>query len=428
MKSTMHRCSVITGQTTASQRVSQPGKVVVNNRPGSIAQRQLQERITTALSQPKQLKKAGLAVAQRVVYKGTDYNAKEKQKEFVTEAKSNLQALSVPVDKQAEGLLVKLSKSALQISTVEDLKQLHDTWYESNTVVRTDARDSLKLDDIIACLDETLPTSLPAALAALLAANDVAKEELEQIKQTATTKLSEFVRNVTAIDAKKHNINLQEHTNLVKDAAQNFITSDKKDNKKLNDIKKKLSIVKGSAEKAIRDLQEQGQVNFVKGVVGYRYSQRPEGNTLPFTKLYIGQIEDTQAAKEASSSKGKEKTRGILYASPWSRGVNNSFMKGGIALGRVFKLKTTIPENLVGFLQNGDIDGFKAAVKDQQDKKYYPFWHSLRNDFTIFTNEIEMLVKRGYVLHTFSRKKGGNQQLMALASDKQELETYYTAT
>jgi hypothetical protein len=132
-------------------------------------------------------------------------------------------------------------------------------------------------------------------------------------------------------------------------------------------------------------------------------------STMKQKKQYLGEIATTGKLRE----KG-DKGRGILWASPWSPGVNTAFLEGGAEGENVFKLKTPIPDDLKGFLSDGRITEFKAAVKDKTTAKYYPFWNSLEDParFTIYTNELEYLIGKGYRLHEFPTTKGGTQQIM----------------
>lgn len=139
-------------------------------------------------------------------------------------------------------------------------------------------------------------------------------------------------------------------------------------------------------------------------------------------KQYLGEIATTGELR----TKG-EKGRGILWASPWSPGVNTAFLEGGVSTGNVFKLKTAIPKDLEALLKEGKIDEFKAAVKGHTEKEYYPFWNSLEKPgrFTIYTDELAYLIGKGYRLHEFKRKSGEPQQLMVAPGQLSEVESAY---
>jgi hypothetical protein len=127
-------------------------------------------------------------------------------------------------------------------------------------------------------------------------------------------------------------------------------------------------------------------------------------------KLYLGEIETTKALRSVG-----QKGKGVLWASPWSPGVNKAFLEGGVASGSVYKLKTALPPQLKLLAQSGDGARFKDAVKNKTTKDFWPFWNSLENPprFTIYTEELVYLMEKGYKLHEFKRKGGkGDQQIM----------------
>lgn len=127
-------------------------------------------------------------------------------------------------------------------------------------------------------------------------------------------------------------------------------------------------------------------------------------------KQYLGEIATTEKIKNTKINKAK----GVLWASPWSPGVNDAFLEGGTSNENVFKLRTAIPDDLKGFLKDGRMTEFKAAVKDKTDRKFYPFWNSLEvpGRFTIYTEELAFLLNKGYRLHEVRRKGGDLQQMM----------------
>jgi hypothetical protein len=141
-------------------------------------------------------------------------------------------------------------------------------------------------------------------------------------------------------------------------------------------------------------------------------------------KLYLGEIATTSELRKKGA-----KGRGVLWASPWSPGVNAAFLEGGVAGGSVYKLKTPLPEQLKQLAKNGDGVGFKAAVKDQTSSAFWPFWNSLEDPqrFTIYTEELVYLITKGYKLHEFKRKGNkGNQQIMLTSAQLDEVSDSYS--
>jgi hypothetical protein len=140
-------------------------------------------------------------------------------------------------------------------------------------------------------------------------------------------------------------------------------------------------------------------------------------------KQYLGEIATTEKIKDAGGVKAER----VLWASPWSPGVNAAFLEGGTSNSNVFKLRTPIPDDLKNFLKTGDMVGFKAAVKDKTDSKFYPFWNSLEvpGRFTIYTDEIAYLLNKGYRLYEVRRKGGALQQMMVAPGKLDEVKLAY---
>jgi len=141
-------------------------------------------------------------------------------------------------------------------------------------------------------------------------------------------------------------------------------------------------------------------------------------------KLYLGEIATTSALRNI-----RDKGRGVLWASPWSPGVNTAFLEGGVAAGSVYKLKTPLPAQLKLHAQNGNGAGFKSAVRGKTSSDFWPFWNSLEDPqrFTIYTEELVYLMEKGYRLHEFRRKAGkGDQQIMVTAAQLDEVSASYS--
>ena len=140
-------------------------------------------------------------------------------------------------------------------------------------------------------------------------------------------------------------------------------------------------------------------------------------------KLYLGEIATTEAIFKNVAK--PHKASGVLWASPWSPGVNIAFVEGGAKTGAVYKLKTAIPDNLKQLLVEGKHAEFRAAVHSQGGQGYRPFWQGQHGRFTIYTDELTYLAKKGYRLHEFRRKNGATQQIMVHPNQLDEVTRAY---
>lgn len=167
-----------------------------------------------------------------------------------------------------------------------------------------------------------------------------------------------------------------------------------------------------------RTIRETAKQQFARGLSAHTSAK----STMTEKKQYLGEIATTGALRNTG-----DKGKGVLWASPWSPGVNTAFLEGGAEGNNVFKLKTAIPDDLENFLINGQIAEFRDAVRGKTTSKYYPFWNSLENParFTIYTEELAYLIGKGYRLHKFRRKNGQTQQLMVAPGNLGKVQVAY---
>ena len=151
------------------------------------------------------------------------------------------------------------------------------------------------------------------------------------------------------------------------------------------------------------EIRQSAASHYAKGRAGYVSPKSP----MKTKKFYLGEIATTEPLTRI-----RDKGRGVLWARPWSAGVNKGFLEGGVEAGAVYKLKTAVPDNIKQHLVGGDSAAFKAAVSNQASDPYRPFWHGGAGRFTIYTDELTYLAGKGYRLHEFRRKNGSMQQLM----------------
>ncbi|HEU4433379.1 MAG TPA: hypothetical protein VFR51_08285 [Pyrinomonadaceae bacterium] len=200
-------------------------------------------------------------------------------------------------------------------------------------------------------------------------------------------------------------------------AAARPVRSLKKVTKELADLKEVLASVDDLERQALASVATMKQVKqmietdirqsaagvYEKGKTGY-VSPKSRMTT---RKFYLGEIATTEPLTRI-----RQKGRGVLWARPWSPGVNRGFLEGGVEAGAVYKLKTAVPDGLKQHLVGGDSAAFKAAVSGQASDPFRPFWHGGQGRFTIYTDELSYLAGKGYRLHEFRRKNGSMQQLM----------------
>jgi hypothetical protein len=177
---------------------------------------------------------------------------------------------------------------------------------------------------------------------------------------------------------------------------------------------KRMPLVKSAVEKMIR---ESAAAQYARGGVAHASVK----SSMKRKKLYLGEIATTENIKNSSVSKA----RGVLWAKPWSPGVNTAFLEGGVGAKAVYKLKTAIPDNLKRMVVEGRHADFKDAVRDQAAKAYHPFWQGIEGRFTIYTDELTYLMQKGYRLHEFRKKDGSTQQIMVHSDNLVEVTAAY---
>jgi hypothetical protein len=168
-----------------------------------------------------------------------------------------------------------------------------------------------------------------------------------------------------------------------------------------------------------RQIEEQvrlvGASHYKKGLTGYVTAK----SKMNKKKFYLGEVATTEPLTKT------KKALGVLWAKPWSPGVNVAFLEGGVEAGAVYKLKTAVPDNLKASLVGGNHAAFRAAVDSQASDPYRPFWHGEQKRFTIYTEELTFLVRKGYRLQEFKRKDGSMQQLLVHPDQLAEVTAAY---
>lgn len=297
------------------------------------------------------------------------------------------------------------------------------------------ATEAAKLPEKMRLPQLAIVAKLDTAMRAYIAKTPWAEETTAQIQLTYDTEMAEW--NLLVPDPSK---------SLKKELQR--IEKKKTDSGKARD--KKLGVLTSNEQLRTRvagylvdlggattsvpaSLRNSAEQQFERGKTGYRFD---EGGKAPdLTKIYIGQIEDTERTKNTVSKNktvgdSRDKGKGVLWATPWSEGVNVGFIEVAIAGENVFKLRTAIPDTLKAFLIAGNIGAFKAAVRDKTDKAFWPFWNSVDPDrakhrFTQFTVELETLIGSGYKLREINVPGSKAQQLMALDSQMVNINAYY---
>jgi hypothetical protein len=412
----------------------------------------------------KSLKQNPLVV-QRVTYKETKYDpaVEEEQTKFLTEAEKDLKAKKAWVEGRSKRLMTVLGLTEEVIPTVDALIQKEkDKWQDFDKAIEADITDLDQplrmIEEVSKQLAESLPflkkenksKEIEANLKLLDEAISLIPEKmrLTEVKTLRVVKqtIEEYI-NMRPWEAEAEGRKLeskkQEELNKIKDDEEiNNIDDDKERQKKITRkqaaLEKKykksfaeLDKIPRSEKKveeaitkmagvpvAIPDsLRKSAEQQYERGREGYRFAERIGKDR---KKLYIGQIEDTEKTKDT-----RDKGRGVLWATPWSPGVNVGFIEGGIAGKQVFKLRTDIPSELKTYLEEGNIDSFKAVVKGKEEKKYWPFWQGQEKRFTLFTQELETLLAHGYKLREFKRKSDETQQIMATEDHMEGLKEYY---
>lgn len=127
--------------------------------------------------------------------------------------------------------------------------------------------------------------------------------------------------------------------------------------------------------------------------------------------MYLGRLQDTKTVKEAKLMKqGEAGGKRVLNAEPWSMGVIDMFMGGGIDIGARFKMKTPLTSTAKDMIQKAEsgqhfLDGLRdhdegsaqkadpnlhnQDVKTSQDGHKYPH--------TILAQEVAKLIDQKYV-------------------------------
>jgi hypothetical protein len=380
---------------------------------------------------------------QRVTYKSVEYRPalEDDQLRFFEEAKRDLGASWAPG--RSEQYIKEIGLSDDVITDAVGLREAEERkWKDFDKAVNVDLR---LLDDVEAAI--ALQTTTLERLTPELKASDNTREVTEALglirqaiqrvpEKWNIEKLTGFNRIETLIKeylklgpwiAVPADLLTLRQGATTKSARKTLEKQEKQEvarqtklKARATDIEPAVAELKNITAKLKEKIRLSAAEQYGRGQTGYISPK----SSMKTNKLYLGEIETTKALRGRG-----DKGRGVLWASPWSPGVNTAFLEGGVKGGSVYKLKTPLPDALKLLAQNGDSAGFRAAVKDKTDSKFWPFWNSLESPqrFTIYTEELVYLMDKGYKLQEFKRKGGkGNQQMMVAPGQLSAVSTAYS--
>jgi hypothetical protein len=128
-------------------------------------------------------------------------------------------------------------------------------------------------------------------------------------------------------------------------------------------------------------------------------------------KMYLGRLEDTRVVKAQKGEKhGEAGESRVLNSNPWSMGVNDMFMGGGIDIGARFKMKTPLTPTAKDMIQKAEsgqhfLDGLQrhdAANEQKADPNLHnqdaeAGQNGQAYTHTILAQEIAKLIDQNYV-------------------------------
>lgn len=398
------------------------------------------------------------SVIQRVTYKGVVYDpaSADAQANFLAEARRDMEANGTWVDWRSETVIKQIGKSHNIFLNVAELNAKERSWKDFDKVIKRDLDLLGDVHRILVAQGPTLETLIPrlrgedvsaqvnTAFGLIDAAvgtipmkkwkvTDYKVEDLEKllakIIRIAPWSLEERIQQAKAeLAALQQPAAAQAAGPLPPGApAAAPQPSPKKLAKKIKAMEVELASVGDFITRAVaivrnfpaiaaqneRDLRESAVAQYKRGLAGHVSVKSP----MKQKKFYLGEVATTSVMTQGAQ--GQTKGRGVLWASPWSPGVNTAFLEAGVESGAVYKLRTAIPANLKQMLVEGNQRTFKETVERegpraaQGDKTYWPFWQGQDDRLTIYSEELMYLLDKGYRLHEFKRKNGKpNQQMM----------------
>jgi hypothetical protein len=385
-------------------------------------------------------------IIQRVTYKTVVYrpDVKEHQDRFLEVAKTDMGPDWAPG--RSEKYIEEIGLSEEVITDAGGLREAEESkWKDFDKAMNTDLEQLADVEAVIALQTTTLEGLIPqlsisdksvevnAALGLIQDAIEGLPEKWNVVQYSGFNridtvfqeylKLSPWIAVPTDLeklrsDSAKGPLKKGAQRNLEKQEFRETQRQEKlksgapKIDQAVDDLKKIPATLK-------EKLRSSAAAQYARGNQGYVSAKSSEKK-----KAYLGEIETTKALKQV-----RDKGKGVLWASPWSPGVNTAFLEGGVAGGSVYKLKTPLPLRLKQPALDGDGSGFKAAVKNQTTNEFWPFWYSRDNPqrFTIYTEELVYLMEKGYKLYEFKRKNGkGDQQIMVAPGQLAEVSAVYS--
>ena len=466
-------------QTKSARPQSLPAKPALPNRTPiapakstSVVQRTPDKRVPSRSVQPAR-PMARPSVIQRVTYKGVVYDpaSAEAQANFLAEARRDMVAEGTWVEWRSETVIKQIGKSHNIILNVAELGAKERSWKDYDKVMRVDLNLLGDVHRIIVAQGPVLEALIPrlraedvsaqvnAACGLINAAigripmqkwkvTDYKADDLEKllgkIIRIAPWSLEERIQTATTDLAALQQPAAAQAAGPLPPGAPPAAPkqSPKKLAKKLKEMKAELASVDDLLTRAVaivrnlpvvaaqneRDLRESAVAQYKRGLAGHV----SVGSPMKQKKFYLGEVATTSVMTRGAQ--GQTKGRGVLWASPWSPGVNTAFLEAGVESGAVYKLRTAIPANLKQMLVEGNQRAFRATVEAEgpraykSDKTYWPFWLGQDELLTNYSEELMYLLDKGYRLHEFKRKNGKpNQQMMVHPSQLAAVTAAYAA-
>ena len=451
-------------QTKSARPQSLPVKPALPNRTPvapakstSVVQRTPDKRVPSRSVQPAR-PMGRPSVIQRVTYKGVLYDpaSADAQANFLTEARRDLEAEGKWVDWRSETVIKQIGKSHNIILNVAELSAKQSSWKDYDKVMKRDldllgdvhrimGAQGPVLEGLIPRLRaEDVSAPVNAAFGLINAAvgripmkkwkvTDYKTDDLEKllakIIRIAPWSMEERIQQAKAELAVLQQPAAAQAAGPLPPGAPAAAPgqSPKKLAKKIKEMEVELGSVGDLITRAVaivrhfpavaeqneRDLRESAVAQYKRGLTGHV----SVGSAMKQKKFYLGEVATTSLMTRGAQ--GPTKGRGVLWASPWSPGVNTAFLEAGVESGAVYKLRTAIPANLRQMLVDGNQRDFRETVEREGpraamgDKTYWPFWQGQDERLTIYSEELMYLLEKGYRLHEFKRKNGKpNQQMM----------------
>lgn len=446
----------------APNRTVQPKTLAPKLITPAVVQRSTNKPAPTSRSFPSAPVRPGRAVIQRVTYKGVLYDPvkDDEQQKFQAVAKADMEKAGTWGYGRSENIIKLIGVTAKTIESEVALAAEEETyWKEYDRELNENLKILVGIQAAIDHAHRQLETYLPRLKAEDLSvevglAVSMVQEAIKLIPEKWNLQSigGEQVENEMTLLLKLKPWEL-EPAKKQKEEALQAATADRLQKIQLGqlpkgakptktekgfekEIKRLTQEIKKAGERMVRVKSALDRLPLIKQRVETEIRQSAAGqykrasdahtslkSAMKNKKLYLGEIATTEAIFKSKVK--PHKARGVLWASPWAPGVNIAFLEGGVGSGAVYKLKTAVPDHLKQLLVEGKHVEFRAAVKDQGAKEYWPFWQGQHGRFTIYTDELTYLLQKGYRLHEFKRKDKSVQQIMIHPTQLDEVSAAY---